>query len=86
MAFATGHQGCMGTLHAENARQALIRLEMLIQIGAPQWNVQAVRSLIFLSVQAVVVVGKTATGERRLEGIYRIASLEDVGFLIERIS
>ncbi len=86
MAFATGHQGCMGTLHAESARQALIRLEMLIQIGAPQWNVQAVRSLIFLSVQAVVVVGKTATGERRLEGIYRIASLEDIGFLIERIA
>jgi pilus assembly protein CpaF len=86
MAFATGHQGCMGTLHAENARQALIRLEMLIQIGAPQWNVHAVRSLIFLSLQAVVVVGKTKTGERKLEGIYRIASLEDVGFLIEKIA
>jgi len=86
MAFATGHQGCMGTLHAESARQALIRLEMLIQIGAPQWNVHAVRSLIFLSVQAVVVVGRTPGGGRRLEGIYRIASLEEVGFLIERIT
>ncbi len=86
MAFATGHQGCMGTLHAENARQALIRLEMLIQIGAPQWNVQAVRSLIFLSLQAVVVVGRTREGVRRLEGIYRIASLEEIGFLIERMA
>jgi pilus assembly protein CpaF len=76
----------MGTLHAENARQALIRLEMLIQIGAPQWNVQAVRSLIFLSLQAVVVVGRTPQGGRKLEGIYRIASLEDVGFLIERMA
>lgn len=86
MAFATGHQGCLGTLHAENARQALLRLEMLIQIGAPQWNVQAVRSLIFLSLQAVVVVGRTKSGERKLEGIYRIASLEDIGFLIERMA
>ena len=86
MAFATGHQGCMGTLHAETARQALIRLEMLVQIGAPQWNVQAVRSLIYLSMQAVVVVGRTKEGGRRLEGVYKIASLEDIGFLIERIA
>lgn len=84
MAFATGHRGCMGTLHAENARQALLRLEMLIQIGAPQWNVQAVRTLIWMSVQAIVVVGRTASGERKLDGLYRVASLEDVGFLIEK--
>jgi pilus assembly protein CpaF len=84
MAFATGHSGCMGTLHADTARQALLRLEMLIQIGAPQWNVQAVRSLIWLSLHAIVVVGRTPNGERRLEGLYRIASLEDIGFLIEK--
>lgn len=84
MAFATGHQGCFGTLHADTARQALLRLEMLIQIGAPMWNVQAVRSLIFLSLQAIVVVRRTPEGSRKLEGIYRIASLEDVGFLLER--
>lgn len=85
MAFATGHTGCMGTLHAESARQALIRLEMLIQIGAPQWNLQAVRTLIFLSLQYVVVVGKRADGGRFLEGLYRISSLEEIGFLIEKV-
>ena len=84
MAFATGHSGCMGTLHAESARQALLRLEMLIQLGASQWNLHAVRALILLSVRAIVVVGRDGTGRRRLEGIYRIASLEDVGFLVEK--
>lgn len=86
MAFATGHVGCMGTLHAESARQALIRLEMLIQLGAPQWSLSAVRTLIWLSLQNVVVVNRDANGGRRLEGIYRIASLEEIGFLIERIA
>lgn len=85
MAFATGHSGCMGTLHADSARQALLRLEMLIQLGAPQWSLHAVRTLIWLSVQAVIVVTRSETGVRRLEGIYRIASLEDIGFLIEKI-
>jgi len=84
MAFATGHAGCMGTLHADSARQALIRLEMLIQLGAAQWNLHAVRTLIHLSVHSVVVVGRNEAGERRLEGIYRVSSLEDVGFLLER--
>lgn len=84
MAFATGHSGCMGTLHADSARQALLRLEMLVQLGAPQWSLHAVRTLILLSLHAVVVVGRTEGGGRRLEGIYRIASLEDIGFLIEK--
>ncbi len=85
MAFATGHSGCMGTLHAESSRQALLRLEMLIQLGAPQWSLQAVRTLIWLSLQAIVVVGRTKDGARQLDGIYRIASLEEIGFLIERV-
>lgn len=86
MAFATGHSGCMGTLHSDSARQALLRLEMLIQMGAAQWSPQAVRSLIHLSLHAVVVVTRTSDGGRKLEGIYRLASLEEVGFLLEKIA
>jgi len=86
MAFATGHSGCMGTLHADSARQALLRLEMLIQLGAPQWSLSAVRTLIWLSLHAIVVVGRKENGRRKLEGIYQIASLEDVGFLLEKIT
>ena len=68
----------------DSARQALIRLEMLIQLGAPHWNLQAVRSLVLMSIQSIVVVGKTESGQRKLDGIYKLASLEDVGFLLEK--
>lgn len=84
MAFATGHTGCMGTLHADSARQALLRLEMLIQLGAPQWNIQAVRTLILLSLKAIIVVHRDRKGRRALEGIYKICSLEEIGFLLEK--
>lgn len=86
MAFATGHSGCMGTLHADSARQALLRLEMLIQLGAAQWSLSAVRTLILLSLRAIVVVARGLDGRRRLDGVYRIASLEDVGFLVEKVA
>lgn len=82
MALATGHSGSLGTLHASDPKQALLRLEMLVQLGAPQWNLQAIRQLIQLSVDALVVCGNE-NGHRKLEGIYRVAALESFGFLLE---
>lgn len=82
LALATGHSGSLGTLHASDPRQALLRLEMLVQLGAPQWNAQTVRQLIQLSIEALVVCGNE-NGHRRLEGIYRVAALESFGFLLE---
>lgn len=86
LALATGHQGSLGSLHADSARQALLRLEMLIQLGAPQWSLMAIRNLILVSLQVIVVVKKDESGKRRLEGIYRIASLEEFGFLLEPLA
>lgn len=82
LALATGHSGSLGTLHAAEARQALLRLEMLVQLGAPQWSVQAIRQLIQLSVDALVVCGSSG-GHRCLEGIFKVAALESFGFLLE---
>lgn len=85
MALATGHSGSLGTLHASDPHQALVRLEMLIQIGAPNWSIGAIRKLIAMSLDAIVVCAKSPTGNRYLNGIYKLASLEDSGFTLERI-
>jgi pilus assembly protein CpaF len=84
MALSTGHAGSFGSLHAASASQALIRLEMLIQLGAPHWSLTAIRRLIQMSLQAIVVVGRDASGKRYLEGIYRLSSLEENGILLEK--
>jgi pilus assembly protein CpaF len=83
LALSTGHSGSMGTLHASSARQALLRLEMLVQIGAPEWSLDTIRKLILLSLDYLVVV-EIKDGKRRLEGIYKICSLEKIGFLLEK--
>lgn len=94
MAFATGHQGCMSSMHAHNPQQALIRLEMLIQMGANQWSLSAIRRLILLSISYIVVVRRShqelspassSKSSRFLEGIYRICSLEDHFFTFEKV-
>jgi pilus assembly protein CpaF len=80
MAFATGHRGCWGTLHAATPREALLRLEMLVQMGAPQWTTHTVRSLIHSSIDFIIVAEKDENGKRRLGSIHQVASLEDIGF------
>ncbi|WP_413943376.1 CpaF family protein [Bdellovibrio sp. HCB-162] len=83
MALATGHAGSFGTLHAQDAGQALIRLEMLIQMGAPQWSLSAIRRLIQMSLDYVIVTGKDKAGKRCFKGAYRLCSLEENGILLE---
>ncbi|MBL7544952.1 MAG: CpaF family protein [Bdellovibrionaceae bacterium] len=84
MALSTGHDGSFGSLHASDPHQALIRLEMLIQMGAPQWSLDAIRKLIFLSLDGIIVLGKETNGQRIFKGAYQITSLETSGFLIDR--
>lgn len=86
LALATGHRGSFGSLHAENATQALIRLEMLIQMGAPQWTIAAIRKLMHSSLNMILCCGKNTKGQRQFTGAYRIVSLEETGFVTEKIN
>lgn len=86
LALSSGHLGGMGSLHAETPSQALLRLEMLIQHGAPQWNLASVRSLIHLSLHYILITGRNSTnGKRHLRGAYRLASLEDRGITLDPV-
>ena len=86
MALSTGHSGSFATLHATDPQQALLRLEMLIQLGASFWSLEAIRNLIFLSLQNVIVVGRSPSGVRVLKGIYVLSSRETSGILVERLA
>ena len=83
MAMATGHKGCAGTLHARDSKDALFRLEMLIQWGAPQWNLESIRRLIQSSIDFIVVVEKNNSGQRRLKEICLLRSVEAFGITLE---
>lgn len=84
MALSTGHRGSMASLHAHSPAEALLRLEMLVQMGAPQWNLEAIRRLIHLGIDRLVVTRKEK-GRWFLEGVYQIASQEKFGFIVEKL-
>lgn len=88
MALASGHPGSAGTLHAGSAEEALLRLEMLVQMGSPQWSLYSVRELIRLSLQFILYVEKDSSSQnqtRRLKGIYKISSHETNGLTLHRL-
>lgn len=84
LALSTGHKGSIGTLHSEDPHQALLRLEFLVQMGAPHWSVQAIRKLIKTSLYGLIELGRF-DGKRQIRGLYKIASLEPSGFCIETL-
>lgn len=84
MALSTGHEGSFGSLHARNHSEALLRLEMLIQMGAPQWQQDAIRKLIGLTIKYIIVVKKEKS-RRFLDGIYKLTSVESNGITTMKI-
>lgn len=82
MSMATGHDGSFGSLHARTAPEALLRLEMLIQMGAPQWTLQSIRKLMGMTIQNIFVVEKI-NGLRKLKGVYQITSVEENGLALQ---
>lgn len=83
LALSSGHSGSMGSMHAQSAREALLKLEMLVQLGAPQWSYQSIRRLISLSLNTILVVEKR-NGQRRLKEIAHISSLEEHAITLEQ--
>ena len=84
MSLSTGHDGGLCSLHANHPKQALLRLEMLIQLGAPQWSLQAIRQLIQLSLDLIITV-EINNNKRHLKSIDQVGALESNGLLLENI-
>lgn len=84
LALATGHSGSLGTIHASDHRQALWRLEMLVQMGAPSWSTGTIQQMIVLSISHLLILGRYK-GDRKLMGIYKLAGVEKTGYLFEAL-
>lgn len=82
-ALSTGHDGSMATLHANDAADALRRLEVLVLQGAPSWPLDAVRQQVHASVDVVVQVARGEGGKRRIVEVAEVAN--DAGTATARL-
>ncbi|MCM2563361.1 CpaF family protein [Lutimaribacter sp. EGI FJ00015] len=68
-AMNTGHDGSMGTLHANSAQEALSRLEAMITMGYEGLNRRTIREMIGTAVDVVVHVSRLRDGSRKIMAI-----------------
>jgi type IV secretion system protein VirB11 len=76
----TGHPGGIATVHANDARAGLIRLEQLVQ----EANVPPQPALIAEAVDLIVVIVRTPTG-RKITEIARVHEASASGYVLEAI-
>jgi pilus assembly protein CpaF len=75
-AMNTGHDGSMCTIHANNAREALTRIENMVQMGQASLPTRAIRQQIVGAVDLIVHVERMHDGQRRVTQITDICNLE----------
>ncbi|MBL4750989.1 MAG: CpaF family protein [Amylibacter sp.] len=75
-AMNTGHDGSMTTIHANNARDAISRLENMIAMTGVDLPISASRAQIASAVNLIVQVKRLQDGSRRMTSITEIVGME----------
>jgi len=75
-AMNTGHDGSMGTLHANSPREALSRLESMITMGGFSLPAKTIREMIVGSVDVIVQATRLRDGSRRITNITEVIGME----------
>jgi pilus assembly protein CpaF len=75
-AMNTGHEGSMTTVHANDTRDALTRLEMMVMMAGFELPVPVIRHYISSAISLVVQLSRMKGGARRVVKISEIVGLD----------
>ena len=75
-AMNTGHDGSMSTIHANNTRDALARIENMVQMSSMGLSPKAIRTQVVAAVNVIVQVERQRDGGRRVTQVTEIAGIE----------
>jgi pilus assembly protein CpaF len=75
-AMNTGHDGSMGTLHANSPREAMARLESMITMGGYSLPSRTIREMITSSIDVIVQAARLRDGSRRITHISEVLGME----------
>ncbi|MEA2206623.1 MAG: pilus assembly protein CpaF [Blastocatellia bacterium] len=75
-AMNTGHDGSLTTIHANTPRDALSRLETMIQMTGMRLGERAMRQQVAAAIDMVLQVARLSDGSRRVTSISEITGME----------
>ncbi|WP_306227977.1 CpaF family protein [Bosea beijingensis] len=75
-AMNTGHDGSMGTLHANSPRECLSRIESMITMGGFSLPSKTLREMICSSIDIIIQAQRLRDGSRRITHITEVMGME----------
>jgi pilus assembly protein CpaF len=75
-AMNTGHDGSMSTVHANTTRDAISRIENMVQMGNMGLPLRAIRNQIVGAVDLIVQVERQRDGKRRITQVTDVIGME----------
>jgi pilus assembly protein CpaF len=75
-AMNTGHEGSMATIHANNPREAVSRLEQMIGMAGLPMSQTSIRGQIAAAIRLIVQLQRMSDGKRRVTSIAEITGME----------
>jgi pilus assembly protein CpaF len=75
-AMNTGHEGSLTTLHANNTRDALHRLETLCLMAGLDLPLRVVRQQVASAIDLVVQIGRMRDGSRKVLAVAEVTGME----------
>jgi len=74
--FRSGHDGSMGTLHANSPREAIQRIESMITMGGYNLPSKTIREMIVGSIDVIIQAARLRDGSRRITHITEVLGTE----------
>ena len=75
-AMNTGHDGSMGTLHANSPRECLSRIESMITMGGFSLPSKTIREMMVSSIDVIVQAARLRDGSRRITHVTEVVGME----------
>jgi pilus assembly protein CpaF len=76
-AMNTGHEGSMSTIHANNARDSLLRMETCALLSGVNIPLSALREQVASAIQVVLQTARLHDGTRKITGITEVLGLKN---------
>ena len=75
-AMNTGHEGSMTTVHANNARDALSRIENMVSMAGMNFPIHTIREQMSSALDLIVHLGRLTGGVRKIVSVVEITGME----------
>ncbi len=84
-AMNTGHEGSLATIHANDSRDALARLEMMVAMSGFDLPIKVVREYVASGIKLIVHLSRLKGGVRRVMRVTEIVSAQNGDYQLQDV-